>query len=215
MTRRTRNISRSDFYSVTFYLQHYACFACRKAFKQPFDNERPDCLCPQCRQPMTNMGTDFKTPPHKNTDQWRKVQLLAQAGVKFFPHWSDELPHKRPNTLAEVPAFLRRIYPPSEGVRLLEQNALERQRSPAPREGKLSIQGLAPHQTFRLLGQKIGAGNKLEVLRDEGWREAVVGRNRENPEEPSHLQLFKKIGHTHQLYETVVLDSALRLRWPK
>ena len=211
---RTSNISRSDYHDITYWLQHYACFHCRKAFKQSFDNQHTERLCPQCRQPMTNMGTDFKAPAQKEANQWRKIQLLAQAGVKFFPQWPDELPGERPGTLAEVPDFLRRIHPPSEGGQLLEQLSQEPKRPQAPREGKLSIQGIAPHQTFHLLGRKLVVGAEVQVLRDEGWIDAEAWGHPSSPEQPSHFRVFKLGADQLRYAGTLPLDGTLRLRWP-
>lgn len=131
---RTNRMDRADFALVTGHLQHYACFGCRKAFKQPFSADLPERACPQCRQPMTIMGTDFKAPRQDDVRQWQKVAVLARAGIRFFPSSPDGLPGQRPDTLAEVPAFLRRIYPAARAL--------------APHEGRLLAQGEAPHQRF-------------------------------------------------------------------
>lgn len=203
---RTHWTDRAEFYAVTGRLQHYACFHCCKAFKQPFGSgER---LCPQCRWPMTNMGTDFKAPPQKDTGQWRKVEALAEAGVRFFPSPPDGLPGERPVTLAEVPAFLNRIRPPTAAQRLL---AGRPQRSRAPREGKLSVQGQAPHQTFFLFGDSLTQGQHLEVWHSGIWQPARLwGWNGAGG--PSHLVLLDEQGQsTGQL----PLDPTLRLRWPQ
>ncbi|GHF99768.1 hypothetical protein GCM10017783_09850 [Deinococcus piscis] len=203
---RTHRIDRAEFYEVTGRLQHYACFHCRKAFKQPLGSG--ECLCPQCRQPMTNMGTDFRAPPQRDAGQWRKVEALAEAGVGFFPSHPDGLPGEGPATLAEVPAFLRRICPPSAAEKML---AGRPQRSRAPREGKLGVQGQAPRQTFFLFGDKLMQGQQLEVWHGGTWQPALLwGRNGAGA--PSHLVLLNE---KRQSIGQLPLDPTLRLRWPQ
>jgi hypothetical protein len=165
---RTNRIDRSEYYEITGRLQHYACFRCRKAFKQGFPRAGEAILCPQCRQPMTNMGTDFKAPAQRERRQWQKVQQLAQAGVRFFPVGSTGTPGDRPATLAEVPAFLRRIHPPSAGQQELEREASTK--SPAPREGRLVQRGRFPHQTYELLGHALHQGAALELFKEGRWQ---------------------------------------------
>ena len=110
------------------YKFHYACFTCRKMFRQvnsydrelyaAFDAEmvgseaqrrlhveKRVCLCPQCRQPMHNMGFDFKAPRQTDIKQWRKVELLHAHGYAYHSCGCSG-PGYRPKTLKEVPAFL-------------------------------------------------------------------------------------------------------------
>lgn len=162
---RTSNTWRSDPPDVYGRLQHWACFYCRKTFKSPLSAER---LCPQCRQPMTNMGTDFKAPRQDDQEQWQKVRALAEAGVLFFPFNGDELPGERPATLAEVPDFLRRIRPPTQGQWLLERD--RSQPGSPPREGRLEQHGSFPVQTFSLLGKPLESGTELEMFGAGTWR---------------------------------------------
>ena len=108
---RLKPVDRSDGFVIYGYLQHWACFPCRKTFKSEASKRPLERLCPQCRTPMTNMGTDFKAPAQKNVKQWEKVRLLAQAGVKFFPQQGTQLPGERPDTLADVPTFLKKGLP--------------------------------------------------------------------------------------------------------
>jgi hypothetical protein len=108
------------------YKEKWACFACRKCFKQRSWLDlladrgfatgkshlvKRDILCPQCRRPMTNMGWDFKVPKQKDVEQWKKVELLAQNGYTFHSRcWWGE-PHKgpgpRPARLRDVEPFLK------------------------------------------------------------------------------------------------------------
>lgn len=68
---------------------HFACFDCRKAFKQRgSSNWNPDVParpypCPECKQPMVRLGRYFKAPPQRATRQWLKVELLHHYGERF------------------------------------------------------------------------------------------------------------------------------------
>ena len=68
---------------------HFACFDCRKAFKQrgssnwdPAVPERPY-PCPECKRPMSRLGRYFKSPPQRAIRQWLKVELLYRHGERF------------------------------------------------------------------------------------------------------------------------------------
>ena len=79
-------------YSFKNYKAHYACFDCRKAFKQPFQVKKipemtprgtvffqskvirhvaSEC-CPECKKLIHHMGHDFKAPKRTNLKQWKK-----------------------------------------------------------------------------------------------------------------------------------------------
>lgn len=109
------------------YKEKWACFHCRKCFKQRVEdwhtlvramrkrgeeNIQPRVvLCPQCRQPLTNMGWDFKVPKQKDIEQWKKVELLARNGYRFHSRHGMGESHKgpgpRPARLRDVEAFLK------------------------------------------------------------------------------------------------------------
>lgn len=194
---RMSNNWRSDPPDVYGRLQHWACFHCRKTFKSSLSDER---LCPQCHQPMTNMGTDFRAPRQDDQEQWQKVRALAEVGVRFFPFGRDELPGQRPATLAEVPAFLRRIYPPSEGQWLLEREGETRPR--AHREGKVEVTGHPPRVTHTLLGRLLNQGDEVQVWYRGAWRKAVKFGGQGN--------LLRVDGK-----DVIPLNEHLRLRWPQ
>lgn len=68
---------------------HFACFACRKTFKQPGSStwdcnvpERPF-PCPNCKQAMVRMGRHFKAPPQRAIRAWREVEERYQSGERF------------------------------------------------------------------------------------------------------------------------------------
>lgn len=88
------------------YPMQFACFACRKSFKQhmmasQLDKHEPK--CPQCGDKMSMMGRAFKAPKHTNIKQWRKVELLVKNGFLFNPKSHHG---KRPETLREAKAFV-------------------------------------------------------------------------------------------------------------
>lgn len=192
---RTRSIHRSDPLEVWRWLQHYVCFSCRKTFKKSLPSRRR--LCPQCQQPMTNMGTDFKAPPQKDGRQWRKVQALARAGVYFFPREGDDLPGEAPATLAEVPGFLERRRLPSEGDQLRRGPPPH---SPAHREGHPVITGHAPQLQIFLMGRPIRPGTRLELWHHGEWRAVSLGAG--------------GVCHLAGPDQVVPLSARSRLRWP-
>lgn len=96
------------------YKAHYACFRCRKTFKRrllgdyshpPLKNEEQNALCPQCREPMKDLGLDFKSPAQDDLKQWRKVEIMFEGGVTFHSCGCCG-PGARPGKLNEVNDFL-------------------------------------------------------------------------------------------------------------
>lgn len=210
---RTRLVDRSEFSEITGRLQHYACFHCRKAFKQALPRAGEATRCPQCRQPMTNMGTDFKAPAQHERRQWQKVQQLAQAGVRFFPVSGTGTPGDRPATLAEVPAFLRRIKPPSAGQQELEREPSTK--SPAPREGRLVQRGRFPHQTYELLGDALHSGAALELFREGRWQPITfITRGSGGATLPHPFVYPRTSVMTYVSHAPVFVTQRHRLRWP-
>jgi hypothetical protein len=68
---------------------HFACFACRKTFKQPgssnWDSNVPQrpFPCPDCKQPMARMGRYFKAPPRRSVKAWSRVEAAYLGGERF------------------------------------------------------------------------------------------------------------------------------------
>lgn len=113
------------------YKQHYACFKCRKAFKRRPDDDLPDHVtgqrddnapvpCPDCNQPMHNMGLDFEAPKKSDVKQWAKVELLYQHGFAFHSCGCCG-PGYRPSTLSEAETFIHEATTLSEAERLLAE----------------------------------------------------------------------------------------------
>jgi len=86
----------------------HACFGCRKSFKMEggFYTTRP-VKCPQCGQTLAWMGRTFKAPKMGDIRQWKKVEALWRAGVRFHSYHAAE---PLPETLTEVPSFLERLH---------------------------------------------------------------------------------------------------------
>jgi len=99
------------------YKEKWACFECRKSFKQTSRSEvthhmpvAPDgsrfVPCPQCKRPMHNMGLDFKAPKQTDIEQWKKVVVLFKHGFAYHSCGCCG-PGRRPARLKNVPAFLQ------------------------------------------------------------------------------------------------------------
>ncbi len=89
-------------YGFHSYKSRYACFYCRKAFKQD-SQHKPG--CPQCTRPLKAMGMDFKPPSQQNLRQWKKVEILFQHGFAYHSCGCGG-PGYRPRYLSEVQDFL-------------------------------------------------------------------------------------------------------------
>ena len=102
-------------YRTRLHKQHFACFQCRKAFKRrwPCDYLPRGVLasrpfpCPQCGQPMNDMGVDFKAPPQNDQRQWLKVAVLYSFGIRFdWEQATGDGPGPRPATLSALEDYL-------------------------------------------------------------------------------------------------------------
>ena len=102
-------------YRTRWHKQHFACFQCRKAFKRRWPCDylargvvvyRPF-SCPECGQPMNDMGVDFKAPPQNDQRQWLKVAVLYSFGIRFdWDRGTSEGPGPRPATLSALEDYL-------------------------------------------------------------------------------------------------------------
>lgn len=103
-------------YGFHVYKDHLACFACRKAFKRasPYDDRyvtpeeaeirRTTAPCPDCGQPMADMGLDFRPPRRDSIEHWQVVEYLYRRGFTY--HTCGCGAGYRPSRWADVPAFL-------------------------------------------------------------------------------------------------------------
>jgi DNA-directed RNA polymerase subunit RPC12/RpoP len=88
------------------YLSHYACFDCRKSFKQnPIESDHPH-VCPDCAEKLSDMGRDFRPPRKAAKDSWEVARRLYDAGFRFFGSGSHSCP-ELPTKLNEVDEFIR------------------------------------------------------------------------------------------------------------
>ncbi len=60
---------------------HWACFDCRKSFAKSA-SETPR-KCPECAQPMTDMGAFFEPPRKLSKKRWEVMKILADSGYRF------------------------------------------------------------------------------------------------------------------------------------
>ncbi len=97
---------------------HFACFACRKSFKQQgssnwnADVPQREFPCPECKLPMVRLGRYFKAPTQRALKQWLKVELLHSYGEKFESGNSGLARHC--HTLSETVSYLAGLHPESE-----------------------------------------------------------------------------------------------------
>jgi len=107
------------------YNMQFACFECRKSFKQPLSYHEnyaairlsaqksgkkpqvkvrarsPVHVCPQCGSALFAMGRAFRAPATNNLEQWRKAELLVRQGYMFWPNY-----RVFPKTLSEAKKFI-------------------------------------------------------------------------------------------------------------
>jgi hypothetical protein len=117
------------------YRDHFACFDCRKAFKywQWEDTDEKsfqrrlqrrhvprEILCPDCSQPMVDMGLDFKAPSKSDKTAWEILRALYEHGFTFHSCGCG-VGWRPPRTLREVPAWIERHRRWNERERLLEK----------------------------------------------------------------------------------------------
>lgn len=87
------------------YLSHYACFSCRKSFKQDPLNESLPHTCPDCSEELHDMGRNFRPPKKSDKNAWKVAQRLYDAGFRFFGSGSHTDP-ELPTSLREVDQFI-------------------------------------------------------------------------------------------------------------
>jgi hypothetical protein len=94
--------------------EHWVCFDCQKMFKRPSCPENVASgpgtpartyLCPQCRQPMLNLGLYFEPPRRGDNKAWRKIELLVEYGYFYYTEGSKAYIDKI--VLGKPPASIR------------------------------------------------------------------------------------------------------------
>ena len=72
-----------------YYLAH-VCFDCRKSFKR---TPRPGtAACPDCGEPVIEMGRNFKAPKKTDLKSWDRTKALWLQGERFgarYPAYKD------------------------------------------------------------------------------------------------------------------------------
>jgi hypothetical protein len=98
-------------YAGSHYKNHYACFACRKAFKRrnkdevdPTGEDHP-ARCPQCGLLMADMGLDFAPSRTNDARAWEAAARLYEVGETFHSCGCGG-PGYRPRDPRELAAFL-------------------------------------------------------------------------------------------------------------
>jgi DNA-directed RNA polymerase subunit RPC12/RpoP len=76
-------------YGFYTYKSHYACFRCRKTFKQAHDADLlhktdREFKCPECGGYMANLGFDFKSPRKTAVKEWKIIEGLYTIGKSFY-----------------------------------------------------------------------------------------------------------------------------------
>lgn len=117
------------------YRDHFACFRCRKAFKYwQWEEVREgewnaqaklrhvprEIVCPDCSQPMVDMGLDFKAPTKDDIEAWEILEILTKHGFTFHG-CGCYVGFSPPRTLREVPEWLERHRTLSPGEQLLKK----------------------------------------------------------------------------------------------
>jgi hypothetical protein len=100
-------------YAYHHYRPHLACFCCRKLYR-PLETGTLASAprvhrCPECREPMADMGLDFKAPRQRDAKQWRKAHLLYLHGITFHSCGCGGCggPGDRPKTLRAAREYVR------------------------------------------------------------------------------------------------------------
>ncbi len=67
-----------------FAFTHWACYDCRKSFaKEPVGRDGMPRKCPECAEPMIDMGAYFEPPRKLSKKRWEVMKVLADYGYKF------------------------------------------------------------------------------------------------------------------------------------
>jgi hypothetical protein len=155
-------------------LYQYACFSCRKVFKQSALEAGAN-VCPECSRPMSFMGTAFRAPKQSNLEQWEKARLLIEAGFVFH---KDGGP--KPRSLKDVPAFLEahRRAKRSPGERLLDDLKTRASGADTPitrakSQGRVKRLNLKGRPRFELLGRELTSWSTVLVNVDGQWLEGT------------------------------------------
>jgi DNA-directed RNA polymerase subunit RPC12/RpoP len=101
------------------YKMRHACFTCRKTFPGKSRTRQDQVICPQCGQPMHDMGINFKAPRQSDVKQWHKVERLHRAGFRFSGYTF--FGKRPPCRLNQVEDYIEDHRPKAKGEQLLDQ----------------------------------------------------------------------------------------------
>ncbi len=102
--------------TATPYSIAHACFSCRKSFKKA---NFKDPKCPDCEGTLHVMGRSFKAPKKSDSERWKKVEKLWNAGFRFWSYRSHPDGEPFPARLRDVDAFIKAN--PNHPMRIREQ----------------------------------------------------------------------------------------------
>jgi hypothetical protein len=195
-------------------LYQFACFSCRKVFKQSSSDQVGANICPECAKPMSYMGTAFRAPKQENVDQWKKAELLIAAGFHFT---KDAGP--KPRTLKDLSAFLEahRLAKRSPGERLLDDlkargSGTETPVTRAKSQGRVKRLNLEGRPRFELLGRELTSWSRVLVKVGARWREGTFRYTGDSGKmvEP-HVMVDTTAG---MIGHRVFVTKQTVLRWP-
>lgn len=104
-------------YSTNTYKEHYACFNCRKTFKDVKNHNKK---CPNCRLEMATMGLDFRAPKQRDKKAWKIIEELYNNNIIFHSCGCNG-PGYRPRKKWSLLDFLKKTIKRSEGEVLVER----------------------------------------------------------------------------------------------
>ena len=76
-------------YGFKTYKSHFACFSCRKTFKQAHEADLVkktdrEFKCPECGGFMADLGLDFRSPRKTAVKEWKIIEGLYTIGTSFY-----------------------------------------------------------------------------------------------------------------------------------
>jgi hypothetical protein len=82
-------------YKFHRHKEPFVCFECRKSYRQtsrwslPYNRrlepgQERKVSCPQCNNPMADMGPFFKAPKQKDTKRWMRIKQLWLEGFNNY-----------------------------------------------------------------------------------------------------------------------------------
>ncbi len=156
-------------YSITTDSMQFACLDCRKTVKRP-RSKMPEhgFLCPFCHKPMQQMGKAFRSPKQTDLEQWKKVRLLVQAGVTFYPGGG-----AKPAFAKDVVAFLEATRAKTEGELYLERMQQIASKTPPRDQGRLKRLSTVGALRFTLAGQELLPWTQVLIRVNHQWLEGT------------------------------------------